>query len=286
VARYAAVSDDPVRLGLAGFLVALITVAIIGLVTLPTTSGATIKNTANTSRRPSLPPHEVDGRVLQHFSDAGFLGVVVDPRDRALLHVVVAKGTRILDCNIVDPQAKVTSETGDNVRIVVAGYQYVPRATAANGLGGTTCVSAGSASVSLRLKAPLGARRLYEGAAPSATTVADPTDFPAVAALPAGYTAGTAVPVNAATGNLVASREYVHGPDRLIVRVGSRFTVLAPGSVESATTVAGQYASVTHGAGQRCITWTELSGRVRQVCSTARAPLGAAALTVIARTLR
>jgi hypothetical protein len=282
VARYAAVTEDPLRLGLAAATIALIAVAIVGLVTLPSTTKAVVKDTAKTT----LPAREVDGRVLQRFSDAGFLGVVVDASDRALLHVVVAKGAEIVDCNVINPVPRVISQQGDNVRIVVSGYQYVPKATAENGLGGTTCVSAGSISLPLRLAAPLGQRRLYEGSSSSATTVADPADFPTVTALPAGYVARTTRPVSAATGNLVASRAYAKGADQLVVRIGSRFTVLAPGAVEVASNVAGQYATISRTPGQRCITWTELSGRVRQVCSVARTPLPAGALTAVARSLK
>ena len=72
-------------------------------------------------------PATSDGRVLKHFDDAGYLGVVMDGTRRNVLHVVVAQGSRAVDCNVLEPAVHVVEQSADAVRLVVSGYQYVPR---------------------------------------------------------------------------------------------------------------------------------------------------------------
>lgn len=266
-------------MGLASATVGLIASAIVGLVTLPEEGGAADKHAP-------LLPRETQGRVLQSLPDAGFLGVVVDAQNRALLHVVVPKGTSARECNLIQPMVTVTEQSADTVRILVTGFQYVPRSTAKRGLGGTTCVTADTTSVPVLLARPLGTRHLHAGTSPQSTTVADPLDFPTLHKLPKGYHQKSAEPVDANAGRLVAARVFSAGKARLTVRIGSRFDVVTPGVLRDDTTVGGDYAAVYTSARERCITWTALSGRVREVCSTGSKPLGTATLLPIARSLR
>jgi hypothetical protein len=229
-------------------------------------------------------PKVKDGRVLTHFTDAGFLGVVMDAGRRNVLHVVVARGSRAVDCNLLEPAVHITEQSVTAVRLVVSGYQYVPRAS--SGTGGTTCVTAGSTSVPVTLAAPLGTRRVYQGGNAESTTVADPADLPAPGSLPVGYREHSTSPVAPGVDTLVGERSYARGSDRIVVRVGSRYDVLAEGDQSSDTTVDGHYAVVTDSGSGRCVTWTELSGRVRQVCSSGAAPLATPQLLTVARSLR
>lgn len=267
------------RLGLATATAGLIASAIVGLVTLPQEGGAADKRTP-------LPPHESGGRVLTRLASAGFLGVVLDAQNRALLHVVVPKGTHARDCNLIQPMVTVTEQDADTVRIVASGFEYLPRSTAQRGLGGTTCVMAGTASVPVKLAQPLGLRHLHNSTSPQSMTVADPLDFPRLHTLPSGYRHRSASPVDDVAGRLVATRIYSAGKSRLTVRIGSRFDVVTEGVLREDTTVRGGYAAVYVGHGQRCIAWTEISGRVREVCSVAAPPLTTARLLPIARSLR
>ena len=281
------------RVALAGLTGVLMLAAVGALVTLPAHSDAAPRPRAGAAAaRVAAPvaaglPATSDGRVLKHFDDAGYLGVVMDATRRNVLHVVVAQGSRAVDCNVLEPAVHVTEQSADAVRLVVSGYQYVPPAS--SGSGGTTCVTAGSTSIAVTLASPLGDRRVYAGSAPESTTVADPADLPAPGTLPTGYRVHSTSPVAPTADTLVGERSYSRGDDRLVVRVGSRYDVLAEGNQSTNTTVDGHYAVVTDSGAGRCVTWTELSGRVRQVCSSGAgdtAPLATPTLLTVARSLR
>jgi hypothetical protein len=116
--------------------------------------------------------------------------------------------------------------------------------------------------------------------------VADPADLTQLHSLPAGYRAATVQPVDASAGRLVGTRTYVAGRATLLVRVGPRLDLPDPGAVESDVTIAGNFAEITSARDQRCASWTEISGRVREVCSVAARPLTAASLARVAASLR
>ncbi len=276
------------RLALTGFAAVLMLAAVGALGTLPSHGPAAgqVRIAAADIAAPAAAglPKVQDGRVLTRFADAGFLGIVLDGARSNVLHVVVPRGSRPVDCNVIEPAVHVTEQSASDVRLVVTGYQYVPRASAA--AGGTTCVTAGSTSLPVELAAPLGDRRVYEGSAPEATTVADPADLPQPVTLPKGYRAHSTNPVTPAADDLVGERSYVHGDNQLVVRVGSRYDVLAEGDQRADATVDGHVAAITDGGAGRCVTWTELSGRVRQVCSTGTRPLATTTLLTVARSLR
>jgi hypothetical protein len=164
-------------LGLIATIALLMSAAVAALVTMPSQSAASSPPQPVAQARPavtpSLPPHRVGDRVLQHFADAGLLGVELDRSDPALLHVVVARGSRPLDCNVIRPDVSVIAQNASAVRIVVSGWEYVPRSTALTGRGGTTCVTSGSTALPVRLTSALGLRRVYDGRSPASTTVAD-----------------------------------------------------------------------------------------------------------------
>jgi hypothetical protein len=168
------------RVGLLGLIVTialLIFAAVAALVSLPTSSSAAPRAMSPPPAGvrpdpPALPPHRVGNRVLQHFGDAGLLGVVLDSSDPALLHVVVAHGSGPLDCNVIRPEVSVLAQSATAVRIVVSGWEYVPMSTARTGLGGTTCVTNGSIALPVRLTSALGARRVFDGHSPTSTTPA------------------------------------------------------------------------------------------------------------------
>ena len=103
--------------------------------------------------------------------------------------------------------------------------------------------------------------------------------------LPAGYSADRVAPVVPTLERLVAERAYAKGTNRLLVRVGSRVDIVAPGRQTKDTTVDGSYAVVTRRDHERCVTWSEPSGRVRQVCSTGAEPLAGSTLLQVARSL-
>lgn len=283
------------RLALAWLTGVLMLAAVGALVTLPAHGNAPTRPqaraaaTSQAAQPVAAPvagglPKVKDGRVLTHIADAGFLGVVVDAGRPEVLHVVVARGSRAVDCNLLEPAVHVTEQSGLAVRLMVSGYQYVP--SASSGSDATTCVMAGSTSVPVTLAAPLGARRVYQGSNPESTTVADPADLPAPGSLPVGYREHSTSPVAPGVDTLVGERSYARGGDRIVVRVGSRYDVLAEGDQSSNTTVAGHYAVVTDSGSGRCVTWTELSGRVRQVCSSGTTPLATPQLLTVARSLR
>lgn len=279
------------RVALAGVTGALALAAVGALVVVPARTGAAVRparpvhpQVAAERLTPGAPtPSARAGRVLAPVSDVEPLAVAVDAADPARLQVVLPSGPRVVDCNVVRPTVTVTEQTDTVVRLVVSGYEWVPKAAAAS--GGTTCVTASATAVPVSLAAPLGDRHVYDGASPTATVVADPGDLPAVTGLPAGYHQVSVQRAQPTAGRLVGERTYASGADRLVVRVGPRDQVAAPAQQDGGGLVDGQYVVVAGDARQRCATWTELSGRVRQLCSVGQAPLAAPALLRLARGL-
>ena len=213
------------RVALAGVTAALALAAAGALVVVPARSGAAVRSVrppqvAAERLTPAAPtPAERQGRVLARVSDVEPLAVAADPANPARLQVVLPSGPRVIDCNVVRPTVTVTEQTEAVVRLVVSGYEWVPKDSAAS--GGTTCVTAGATAVPVALAAPLGDRHAYVGSSPTATVVADPSDLPAVADPPAGYRQVSLRRAQPTAGRLVGERTYASGADRLVVRVGA-----------------------------------------------------------------
>ena len=97
-------------------------------------------------------------------------------------------------------------------------------------------------------------------------------------------------PVAPTAGTLVGERSYSHGATTASWSAWGRATTSWPRATRAPnTTVNGHYAVVTDSDAGRCVTWTELSGRVRQVCSSGAgdtAPLATPTLLTVARSLR
>ena len=119
----------------------------------------------------ALPPRTRAGRVLVRLADAGFSTLERDGSDTSLLHVLVPHGSAVIDCNLIAAQVTVLRQDSRQVRLLVSGYEYVPAADARHGSGGTTCVTAGTASLPVRLRAPLGDRAVFSGQARQAVRV-------------------------------------------------------------------------------------------------------------------
>jgi hypothetical protein len=97
----------------------------------------------------------------------------------------------------------------------------------------------------------------------------------------------SARPIDAVHGIVVAERRYVRGAETLSISSGPGADLdPTPGRRGTPTTVNRLRARVLTEAGVRCVLWRQPAGNSRSVCSRASAPLSAAGLVSIARSLR
>jgi hypothetical protein len=286
--RVSALPDLSVRsaaaIGAAALLI--LGTAVTGLVTVGgSATGATGASV------PGYPP-TLHGRVLQHIQDAGFDIAVRDAANPRTIYVIVPRDEARAACNLIQPVARVVSQTRGAVRISVAGYEYLP-APDQDGHVGFTCYLGRSIGLPVRLQGPLGRRQvlsaphlLHSGTAPSAT-VLDARDFPKPRHLPAGYRAVAAHPIDARQGRVVAERHYANGSAQLVVSSGALADLEpATGRKAARVTVAGHRATLLTDDGLRCVLWQIPGRNARSVCSRAAVPLRTAELLRIARSLR
>lgn len=234
-------------------------------------------------------PEYAHGLRLQYVQDLGVDAVIADPADPEVLYVMVPHDDARGACSVLDPNPRVSGQTDRSVSIELAGYEYLPSGT---GEVGFSCYLGKRIGVPVRLAAPLGNREVLGGShllhsAPGPSVpVLDPGDLPKPARIPAGYRAGATTPISVAAGQLLASRQYDHGADRLVVASGPASDLdAAPTDHGTAVTVDRHPARVVDQPGERCVVWATGAGTGQSVCSLAQRLLSPAQLLAVADSL-
>jgi hypothetical protein len=219
----------------------------------------------------AVPQHTRSSAAAQDVVNAALSAVVLVPSNPRALDVVLEHSDRPGACSLLAPRVTVVSQDGDVVRLRASGQSHVPLSEGGAPIGGAPdalvmCAVHGYLAVRVELARPLGTRRLVDDGGRMIVPL-DPAAYPRPTYLPTGFVAVASHRIDVAAGHLNALRRYQRGADVLEVQAGDAGSVLRPAMQPVGdVTLGNQQALLSADAGNRCVSWLEHSGQLREVC--------------------
>lgn len=220
---------------------------------------------------------------------------VLDPDDpRAVtVYVFAAESPDQPKCSTLDPQARVVEETSAAIRIATYAYTvpFEGDETLMCAYGGSE-PGADYRAMTLRLREPLGERRVIDEKSGKDIGQLDAEYEPVPAYVPRGFVSRRTDPMLEGfegftpEGGFVVYSQFDRGrEDYLEIRIRSATAWSDSGKVLSRGEVRDHEATVSEEDYQRCVSWTPRRGLVAEVCSLGSGFLPADELLRVARSV-
>jgi hypothetical protein len=192
-------------------------------------------------------------------------------------------------CNAIQPSARVTHEDADSVTIAISDYARRPLPHRVGCYYYETeapTLPKHYTTIAVHLAGPLGNRRLIDARTHEPIGLIPMPERPDPGYLPSGYVKSENESF-AQSEDLIAIGEYRRGGDSIEIRFRSRTAWTLDGNIIGHATVHGAPATITNESYERCVSWSDPPGIVREVCSLSNAGfLPSSTLLKIADSLR